>query len=240
MSTASGKVSGLAATGSLVPATGSAPGRAWLMVEASLLFVGVPLAMDYVIHTYRVSLILMLQPILIGLILFLLWDRTFSLKRELARGFPLSELKWIAGLLAVTGLAATAWIYLSQNQFLTMPATRPRLWLIILVFYPLLSAFPQELVYRTFFFHRYGHLFGGRRWLAIGVNGALFGFAHVMFGSVISVVLSGALGLLLAYRYTQTRSIWAVWVEHSLYGQMVFTVGLGHYFFTGVSVIPHG
>ena len=50
------------------------------------------------------------------------------------------------------------------------------------------------------------------------------------------LVLSGLLGLLLAYRYTETRSVWAAWIEHTLYGWLVFTVGLGLYFFTGVSM----
>jgi len=231
---------GLAAAGSLAPAPASPASRVRLVAELALLFIGMPLAMTYAIHTYRVSLILMLQPVLIGLILFLLWDRTFSLKRELGQGFPLGELKWIVAIFVAGGLAAAAWVWLSRPaDFLSLPVSRTRLWIIIMIFYPLLSALPQELVYRTFFFHRYGPLFGNRRGLAIALNGALFGFAHVMFGSAISIVLSGALGLLLAHRYTQTRSIWAVWVEHTLYGQLVFTVGLGRYFFTGVSVLPH-
>jgi hypothetical protein len=41
--------------------------------------------------------------------------------------------------------------------------------------------------------------------------------------------------MLLAYRYEATRSFWAVWIEHTLWGWLVFTIGLGGYFFTGVS-----
>jgi hypothetical protein len=35
----------------------------------------------------------------------------------------------------------------------------PRLWLLIMLAYPLLSVYPQELIYRGFIMHRYGCLF---------------------------------------------------------------------------------
>ena len=34
-----------------------------------------------------------------------------------------------------------------------------------------------------------------------------------------------------------TRSFWAVFLEHTLWGGLVFTVGLGRYFFTGVGIL---
>jgi hypothetical protein len=46
-----------------------------------------------------------------------------------------------------------------------------------------------------------------------------------------------AVGVLLAARYGTTRSFWAVFIEHTLWGALVFTVGLGRYFFTGVGVL---
>jgi hypothetical protein len=33
----------------------------------------------------------------------------------------------------------------------------------------------------------------------------------------------------------ETRSIWAVVLEHTLWGVMVFAIGLGRYVFTGVA-----
>ena len=66
-------------------------------------------------------------------------------------------------------------------------------------------------------------------------NGAAFGFAHIIFGNIIAVLGSMVVGWLLAYRYYETRSFLAVWVEHSLYGCLIFTVGLGRFFFTGIS-----
>jgi CAAX protease family protein len=42
-------------------------------------------------------------------------------------------------------------------------------------------------------------------------------------------------GLIFAYRFARTRSFFAVWLEHALYGDLIFTIGLGRFFFTGVA-----
>ncbi len=41
-------------------------------------------------------------------------------------------------------------------------------------------------------------------------------------------------GMQFARRSYKTKSFWAVWFEHTLWGWLIFTVGLGDYFFTGV------
>ena len=211
--------------------------RARLSVELAVLFVAAPLAMASAIETFRVSLLLLLPPVLVGVILYLLYDRTFSLASEFSCGFHIRDLLLILVTFLIAGGGVTAWIWFNRpEEFLSFPTYRPQLWTWVMILYPLLSALPQELVYRTFFFHRYGALFGDWRWTAVAANGALFGFAHVIIGNGVSIVLSGLLGLLLAYRYTETRSVWAAWIEHTLYGWLVFTVGLGRYFFTGVSM----
>jgi membrane protease YdiL (CAAX protease family) len=171
-----------------------------------------------------------------GLILYLLWDSSFRVTRELSRGFSVSELLSILAICLIVGGAIAAFVqHQMPGMFLGLPRHRPRLWLTIMTFYPLMSVLAQELVYRTFFFHRYGPLFGERRWLAIVTNGALFGFGHILFMNWVAVIGTFALGILLAWRYQRTRSYWAVCLEHALYGWLVFTVGLGTYFFTGVS-----
>jgi membrane protease YdiL (CAAX protease family) len=213
--------------------------RIRLLLEIGVIFILAPLLMRYAIFTWRIPLFVVLQPVLFGFVAFLLWDDTFKLRRELTVGIDARTLVSIAALFALVAAAVTLWVkYEIAHRFMALPQNAPRLWLMIMIFYPLLSVIPQELVYRTFFFHRYGPLFGDARWLAILVNGLLFGFAHVIFGSYVSVLLTAFLGCLLAWRYDATRSFWAVWLEHSLYGCLVFTVGLGHYFFTGVSRLP--
>ena len=71
--------------------------------------------------------------------------------------------------------------------------------------YPLLSALPQELVFRPLFFRRYGHLFPDGR-IALLANGALFGLAHLMFWNWPAVLLSTAGGLIFAHAYARRGS----------------------------------
>jgi membrane protease YdiL (CAAX protease family) len=114
-----------------------------------------------------------------------------------------------------------------------MPRRHTALWGAIVVLYPLVSVYPQELVYRAFLLHRYAELFGtGRR--AAAASAVAFGFAHLLFGNVLAVVATLAGGWLFARRYQRTRSLLAVSVEHALYGITLFTVGLGDFFYHGV------
>jgi len=177
-----------------------------------------------------------LQPILLGFVAYLLWDDTFHVRRELVQGFALRHILWIALVFALVGGAivlATQHFY--PSRYLSMPRYAPNIWLMVMMLYPLFSVIPQELVYRTFFFHRYGPLFGSARWTMVLVNGALFGFAHIIFNNWIAVAGSAVIGCVIAYRYWMTRSFWAAWLEHTLYGCLIFTVGLGMFFYTGVS-----
>ena len=210
--------------------------RAWLWAELALFFIAVPLVLRWAIHDLHVPLILVLQPLLLGFILYLLWDDTFHVRRELLKGFAPRHLVWIGLVFAVVGggITLATWLVFPE-RFLAFPLYRPSIWMIVLLLYPLLSVIPQELVYRTFFFHRYGPIFGGARWAMVATNGVLFGFAHIIFDNWIAVAGSAVVGMIIAYRYWMTRSFWAAWLEHSLYGCLIFTVGLGMFFFTGIS-----
>lgn len=109
---------------------------------------------------------------------------------------------------------------------------RPWLWLLIVFLYPLLSVYPQELIYRTYFFHRYGVLIPNK-WFLIALNAMLFGYMHVLFHNWIAVGLTTAGGVLFAVTYERTRSTLLVALEHALYGGLLFTLGLGQFFYMG-------
>jgi membrane protease YdiL (CAAX protease family) len=211
--------------------------RARLWLEMAIIFIGAPFAVVYLVYGLRLPLLFVLPPLMLILIAYMLWDSTFQLRRELARGFSTGQLVGILLMFAVIGAAITyAAMIVHPRGFLSFPRNAPRLWLLIMILYPLLSVAAQELVYRTFFFHRYGPLFGGWRWVAILFNAVLFGFGHIILLNWIAVTGTFLIGLVFAYRYDATRSFWAVWLEHSLYGCLVFTVGLGRYFYTGIPI----
>lgn len=229
---------GLRAHGSLPMVPRLRVRRLRLIAEIGLFYLCLPLLYAHLIQTYHVSLIVLMQPLLIALVGYLLWSPDFSLRREFSRGVSWRGVAGIVGLFMLVAGAIALWVWATMpGRFLSFPLYNTRMWLLVMLFYPLLSVLPQELAFRSFFFHRYGQLFGDRLWLLAAVNGALFGFAHIIYGGAVSIVLSGALGVLLAWRYAQTRSLRAIWLEHALYGQMIFTVGLGRYFFTGAPAL---
>jgi hypothetical protein len=209
---------------------------AWLIIELALLFIAAPLAMHAAVHQARIPLFVALLPVLGIALAILLADRTFSLKAELSRGFGWRTLLSILVVFGVGALGLWAWLKETHpNWLFEFPRNRPELWLTVMLAYPVVSVATQEIVYRTFFFHRYGALFGERAGVAIALNGVLFGFAHIVVGQPFAVVATILGGCLFAARYNETRSFWAVFLEHTLWGAFIFTIGLGRYFFTGVS-----
>lgn len=210
----------------------------WLPLEMAAIYLGVPFLVERAVHGLQVPVFIALLPVLAIVLVLLLIDPTFSLRRELSRGFSFLTLLSILACFAIGG-GAVAW-YVAQHHpdwFLEFPRNRPETYRTIMLLYPLMSVPPQELVYRTFFFHRYGPLFGRLWWLAIPLNAALFGFGHIVIGTELAVLGTMATGLLFALRYAVTRSFWAVYLEHALWGELVFTVGLGRFFFTGVGIV---
>jgi hypothetical protein len=157
-------------------------------------------------------------------------DRAFP-RGQLWRGAPRSD---VARVLARTALACAGVLALtalvSPRPLFVLPRERPVAWGLIMCLYPI-SAWAQELAYRTFFFHRYGALFVTARGRVLA-NAALFGWAHVSVNNWLAVGLTSVLGLLIASTYERTRSTWLVTLEHALYGDFVFTIGLGPLFYS--------
>lgn len=197
--------------------------------ELLVVFALVPVVVR-VAHLGR-SKLLVLAAFTAGCLVVLLLDRTFP-RRELGGlGRVRREWRGIA-LRSLAAAAVVAGVVLVRGlPLLELPRRSPGLWVVILCLYPFLSAWPQELVYRTFFFHRYGGLLGRRG--TIVASGVAFSLLHVVFADPIAPILTLPAGLVLAARYARHRSLAAVWVEHALYGVAVFTLGLGWAFYRG-------
>ncbi len=108
----------------------------------------------------------------------------------------------------------------------------PGVWILVMLFYPLVSVYPQEMLYRAFFFHRYQPLFGNG-WAMLLASALAFGFVHIIFGNWLSVVLCVFGGLLFAFTYQSSGSLLLACMEHAIFGNFIFTIGLGKFFYHG-------
>ena len=134
-------------------------------------------------------------------------------------------------IVAAGGMTLATYLYAPARLF-GLPRENTPLWLIVMCFYPVLSVYPQEIVYRAFIFHRYSAVFP-QSWFAPALSAIAFGYAHVLLKNPVAVLLSLLGGALFAWTYHRTHSLALVWLEHALYGCFIFTVGLGYYFYSG-------
>ena len=118
------------------------------------------------------------------------------------------------------------WFTTEENLFIVV-LNKPVLWISILFFYSLFSVYPQELIYRTFFFKRYENLFKNE-FLFIFINAGLFSLAHIFFKNSLVLFLTFVGGILFGLTYKKTNSTFLVSIEHNIYGCWLFTVGMGN------------
>ncbi|MDX2265827.1 MAG: CPBP family intramembrane glutamic endopeptidase [Hyphomicrobiales bacterium] len=211
----------------------------YLIVEMAALYLAAPIALYVLVFEHRIPLFQVFPPVLLLIAVLLTLDPSHSWRRTLFTFFGFKTLASILLLFAVMG-GGLAW-YASEyypDRFLSFPRRAPDLYVDIMIKYCLYSVPVQELIYRVLFFHRYAPLFGGRVWPAVLVSAVLFSLAHAFFPNWEGAMLISLVGgLIFAARYATTRSFWAVVIEHSLYGMLIFAIGFGRFFFTGVSNI---
>ncbi|GFE63335.1 CPBP family glutamic-type intramembrane protease [Litoreibacter roseus] len=167
----------------------------------------------------------------------------------LTRGFRwsslwvgISRIRWgfvllTAGLTALVGLAVL-WAFRPGAIFMLLgqgaPVTSNGVPIIVIIalFYPIVSALPQELVFRPLFFRRYGSILPSETG-AIVLNAATFSLAHLMYWSWIVALMTFVGGLLFAHSYERRGSFPEAVVLHSVTGVVLFAVGMGAYFYSG-------
>ncbi len=122
--------------------------------------------------------------------------------------------------------------FYDPSKIFSLATENPLKILILFTIYPLLSALPQELIFCSFFFHRYKSFFKSPR-ARVYASAAVFAYAHMLYINPVAPILSFIAGLIFAYTYARTRSLALVTVEHALYGNALFFIGLGYYFWSG-------
>jgi hypothetical protein len=171
-------------------------------------------------------------------LVLLLLDPTFPRERLLDAAAARRGLRRVLLRTAVVWAALLVLALATRGpaQAFVLPRARPGLWLGVVLVYPVVSAYPQEVMYRAFFFHRYGALFR-RPVVLIAANAALFGWAHLLVHNALAVLLAAVGGVLLATTYARSRSTLLVAAEHALYGAFVFSAGVGGMFVNSVRVV---
>ncbi|MFO8232586.1 MAG: CPBP family intramembrane glutamic endopeptidase [Longimonas sp.] len=206
--------------------------QVYLAVEFVVLFVGLPL----LLYTQRTELGGRVVPILlllaVGCVGVLLLDPRFDRQRMWNAASVGAQLRSMLGVFAL-GVVGMIGIFAWRHPDLlwSFPREHTRTWLVLMITYPLLSVYPQELIFRTFLFHRYDPLFGGVR-AKIAASGTAFGIAHIVFANWAAPLLTGLIGFWFARTYARSESTLTVTVEHILWGMLAFTVGLGWYFYS--------
>ncbi len=137
-------------------------------------------------------------------------------------------IRWVVCSLILISLTV---LIFPEKLFIVQKSNPGLIWKII-VLYPIFSALPQEFIFCKFFFSRYKCFFG-KQALMVTMSSAAFCIAHVLFINWVAPVLGFIAGLIFAGTYRKTKSLLIISVEHSLYGNMLFFIGLGWFFWGG-------
>lgn len=207
--------------------------RLYLGVELALLYVGLPL----LLYTQRAALDGWVAPILLllaaGCTAVLWGDGSFNRRqlwnRAAFRQHLARTLCWFVPGAILVGVIFAG---LRPDLLWMLPQTKTQVWLVLMLTYPVLSVYPQEIVFRAFFFHRYHPLFRTVRSKVVASSIA-FGLAHIIFANWVAPLMTTVMGGLLARTYVRTGSTLQATLEHGLWGGFAFTIGLGWYVFSG-------
>ena len=195
--------------------------------ELIALFVGLPLV--YYFDFIRVHKAVPLLVVFVIVLVLLLTDKTFDRKRFGLNSFM--NWGWLFQRIAGISVFLIIAVFLfNREAFFILPRLKPLLWVMIMLFYPTWSAFPQEIIYRGFFFHRYEELFPNIRVLIV-VNALLFSFSHIIFENWIALVFTFFASILFSITYRKSNSLMVTFLEHAIYGNLIFTIGLGEFFY---------
>jgi uncharacterized protein len=214
-----------------MPPPGTASQHWTLIGELLLLFVALPLAFRFKPFPFPPIPALW---VLASYCLYRLYrDAAFERKLLWNRQALVSLAPHILITFVVAAIAVAAAVYFFAPQLLFNFVKRaPAFWALVMILYPVLSVYPQGIIYRAFFFERYRVLFPNSVLLVI-MSAVAFSFAHIIFRNPIALIFTLVGGLLFAWRYAETGSLFTSSFEHALYGCWMFTIGLGQYFYKG-------
>lgn len=201
----------------------------WRWAEMCGLFIGLPVIAFLLRKNINVWLVPGLLTMAFYCYTLIARDSSFKRFRLLNAGQVKPLLTRRLPVFVLGGLLCVLIYSLTQGpQWFYLPQQSPQRWLLLLLLYPLLSVWPQEIIFRTFFFHRYKKIIPRKKHRLI-LSALLFAFAHIIYANEIAILLALVAGFLFSYTYAKTRSTLACVAEHSVWGIWLFTMGLGQY-----------
>ena len=214
-------------------------GRGRLFVECVLLYVGLPAVLAFlpawIERRWGVQIKAWVVPTLLvaAAVAYVAMRRTGLLARGELTRLRVADHLW-AEMLARFVLSALllTWL-LSQFRpewLFAFPRHNPRFWALVCVAYPLVSVLPQGILYRALFEKRYAACVP-RHPLLFGA--LLFSWAHVVFHNPWACAFTFVGGLFFLSTYRRTGSLLFSGIEHALYGDFLFTIGWGSFFYEG-------
>ena len=208
--------------------------KVFLSLEFVILFFGLPLFIYLYEEIIHPSILIL--PVLLFIFLVLRRNTDFQW-RELFR-WNISRatlLKHALILLFCTLLTLTYVSFFDRENLFNLPRANPWIYVAMCLFYPIFSAFGQEVIYRTYLYRRYAPLFP-KAWQFVMASGIAFSFSHVVYYDPVSMILTLVGGLYFAWVYHLSRSVLFTSVLHGLFGIMVFGVGMGQYFWRDIPI----
>jgi membrane protease YdiL (CAAX protease family) len=192
------------------------------------IFLGVPIVLYGTFIPHLKSAVLL--AVCIIFLVMLLCDRTFDRNRfglNCFHNWCTLAIRYVI----IAGCLSLYSVFVEPENAMWILRHNYARWAVIMITYPVLSVVPQEIIYRAFFFHRYGSLFKEKR-ISVLTNATLFAFGHILFRNWVAIIGSFVASLLWATTYLESRSLPIVTIEHALYGDLVFTLGIGNYFYS--------
>jgi uncharacterized protein len=197
-------------------------------IEFILLFFGVPLLIYFDYSFIHPSVIVL--PVLVLIFFYLKRKPGFHFRELIFLRLNKNILLLHAFIVILSSIILfAAVVVFDRKNLLNLPRANPSVYIMLCILYPVFSAYGQEIIYRTFLFKRYRAIFRTNGQL-IFASSIAFSFVHIVYYSHVSIILTFILGLYLSYTYLNTRSVLLTSIIHGILGDVIFTVGLGSYF----------
>jgi hypothetical protein len=207
-------------------------GRIWLTLEFFILFFGIPILIYLDKDLIHPSIIII--PVLF--FIFVLLRRTSDFRwSELVRwSIPPKVLAMNGLILVICTIMVLGYVhFFDRANLFNLPRAHPWLYLALCLFYPVFSAYGQEIIYRTFLKKRYSRILP-KEWHFVVASAITFSFVHIVYYDPLSMILTFIGGLYFARVYQQTGSVLFSSVMHGLFGIMFFGIGMGQYFWLDI------